>query len=72
MSDKSKIKPGDVVRVTGVFQVADKIFQPNTLIKNLPEVELKIHLAAGRISADVNGIKYCKDVLKVEVVDYSK
>lgn len=69
---KQQVKSADVVRVTSLIVVGDKEYQPNTLVKNLPESSIKSLLGAGHISADAKGIEYCKDELKQEVIDHTK
>ncbi|MEY8205409.1 MAG: hypothetical protein RPR40_10075 [Bermanella sp.] len=70
MTDKKTLKSGDTVRVTGVISIGERTYQPNTLVKNLPEADLNTNLKAGRISADEKGIKYCQEELKAKVVDH--
>lgn len=67
---KSAIKSADTVRVTSMISVGEKKYQPNDLVKNLPDAELKVFAEKGRVSTCEAGIKYCKDELKAEVIDH--
>lgn len=71
MSDKKTVKSGDVVRVTGAFVIGEKLYQANTLVKNLPEADLQAQLKAGRVSDDAAGLEYCKQKLKAVVRDHT-
>ncbi len=67
----SKLKSSDVVRVTTLILVDGKTYQPNQLVKNIPEKILNSCGDKKQVSNCEAGIAYCKDQLKAEVVDHT-
>lgn len=68
---KTSEKTPSLVRITSIINVDDKSYQPNDLVKNLPEATTKELLKKGRVSACEAGIEYCKKELKAEVKDHT-
>ena len=70
MADK-KAKAADVVRITSIIDVDGKRYQPNQLVKNLPQAVLDACLQRSQISTCEAGVEYCKKELKADVIDHA-
>ena len=69
MADKLTGK--ETARITTVIEVDGKTYQPNQLVKNIPEKQLAPLIELCRVSIKKEDIKYCEDELKAEVVDHT-
>tara|TARA_B110000196_G_scaffold317906_1_gene332079 strand:- start:11729 stop:11980 length:252 start_codon:yes stop_codon:yes gene_type:complete len=71
MANKKENKITDTVRITSAIQIDGKAYEPNQLVKNLPEKALEELVLLNRASTSKEGIEYCEKELKVKVVDHT-
>ncbi len=71
MADDKKVKSGDIVRVLSVIACDGITYQPNQLVKDLPEEHLAVFLKSHYVTANQADIEYCQNKLKAKVVNHN-
>ena len=66
-----KLTGKEIARITTVIEVDGKKYQPNQLVKNIPEKQLTTLVDLCRVSIKKEDVDYCKEELKAEVLDHT-